>query len=33
MGFLSNLFGGNKEDKAQHDALALINRIIEDEKF
>lgn len=33
MGFLTNLFGGNKEDKALREALALINRIIDDEKF
>ena len=33
MGFISNLFGGNKEDKALREALALINRIIEDEQF
>jgi len=33
MGFLSSLFGGNKEDKALREALALINRIIDDEKF
>jgi hypothetical protein len=33
MGFLSNLFGGNKEDKALREALGLINRMIDDEKF
>lgn len=33
MGFLSNLFGGNKEDKALRDALAHIHRILDDEKF
>lgn len=33
MGFLSNLFGGNKEEKALREALGLINRIIEDEKY
>lgn len=33
MGFLSNLFGGNKEDKALREAFDLINRMIEDEKF
>lgn len=33
MGFISNLFGGNKEDKALREAFALINRIIDDEKF
>jgi hypothetical protein len=33
MGFLSNLFGGNKEDKALREALGLINRIIQDEKY
>jgi len=26
MGFLSNLFGGNKEDKALREALAQIQR-------
>ena len=26
MGFLSNLFGGNKEDKALREALAHIQR-------
>lgn len=33
MGFLSNLFGGNKEDKALREAFAHINRIIDDEKY
>lgn len=33
MGFLSKLFGGNKEDKALREALGLIHRIIDDEKF
>lgn len=33
MGFLSNLFGGNKEDKALFEAMAHIHRIIDDEKF
>src|SRR3546814_14779075 len=33
MGFLSNLFGGNKEDKALREALAHIHRILDDEKF
>lgn len=33
MGLLSNLFGGNKEDKALHEAMAHIHRIIEDERF
>ncbi len=33
MGFLSNLFGGNKEESAIQQALAQIRRIIEDEKF
>jgi hypothetical protein len=32
MGFLSNLFGGNKEDKALREALAHIHRILDDEK-
>ena len=27
MGFLSNLFGGNKEDKALREAMAHIHRI------
>ena len=30
MGFLSNLFGGNKEDKALREALAHIHRILDD---
>ena len=33
MGFLSNLFGGNKEDKALREALAQIHRILDDEAF
>jgi len=33
MGFLSNLFGGNKEDKALREALAHIHRILMTEKF
>lgn len=33
MGFLSNLFGGNKESKAVREALSLIHRIIDDEKY
>lgn len=33
MGFLSNLFGGNKEDKALREAFAHIHRLIDDEKF
>lgn len=33
MGFLSNLFGGNKEDKALREAFAHIHRILDDEKF
>ena len=33
MGFLSNLFGGNKEDKALREALAHIHRILDDEAF
>lgn len=33
MGFLSNLFGGNKEDKALREALGQIRRILEDEQF
>lgn len=33
MGFLSNLFGSNKEDKALREALAHIHRILDDEAF
>lgn len=33
MGFLSNLFGENKEDPALRDALARIHRILNDEAF
>lgn len=33
MGFLSNLFGGNKEDSALRDAMAHIHRILDDEQF
>tara|TARA_R110001592_G_scaffold143304_1_gene365984 strand:- start:16423 stop:17067 length:645 start_codon:yes stop_codon:yes gene_type:complete len=33
MGFISKLFGGNKEDKALHEAFGQIRRILEDEKF
>jgi len=33
MGFLSTLFGGSMEDKELRDALALVNRIIDDETF
>lgn len=33
MGFLSNLLGGNKEDKALREALAQIHRILDDETF
>jgi hypothetical protein len=33
MGFLSNLFGRNKEDKALREALDFIKRMIDDEKF
>ena len=33
MGFLSNLFGGNKEDTALREALAQIHRILDDEAF
>lgn len=33
MGFLSSLFGGNKEEKALRDAFTHISRIIDDEKF
>lgn len=33
MGFLSNLFGGNKENKALREAFGLIHRVIDDEKY
>ena len=33
MGFMSKLFGGNKEDKALREAFEQIRRILEDEKF
>lgn len=33
MGFLSNLFRGNKEDAALREAFAHIHRILDDEKF
>jgi hypothetical protein len=33
MGFLSNLFGGSKEDKALKEAFEIIHRIIEDENY
>lgn len=33
MGFLSGLFGGNKEEKALREALSHIHRILDDEKF
>lgn len=33
MGLLSNLFGGNKEDKAVREALTQIHRILDDEAF
>lgn len=33
MGFLSKLFGENKEDKALREALAHIHRILDDEEF
>jgi hypothetical protein len=33
MGFISNLFGGNKEEKALREALGQIHRILEDEEF
>ncbi len=33
MGFLSKLFGENKEEKALREALSHIHRIIDDEKF
>lgn len=33
MGFLSGLFGGNKQDKALQEALGHIKKILEDEEF
>ena len=33
MGFMSKIFGGNKEDKALREAFEQIRRILEDEKF
>ena len=33
MGFLSKLFGGNKQDKELQDVLSMIHRIIDDEKY
>lgn len=33
MGFLSGLFGGNKQDKALREALGHIKKILEDEEF
>jgi hypothetical protein len=33
MGFISKLFGGNKEDNALRDALEKIRRILEDEQY
>lgn len=33
MGFLSSLFGGNKEEKALREALSHIHRILDDEEF
>lgn len=33
MGFLSNLFGGSKEDKAVREALAYIHRLLDDEQL
>ena len=33
MGFLSSLFGGNKDERALRDLMAHINRILDDEKF
>lgn len=33
MGFLSGLFGGNKQDKALQQAFEHIKRILEDEEF
>ena len=33
MGFISKLFGGNKEDKAPHEIFERIRLILEDEQF
>ncbi len=33
MGFLSVLFGGNKQDKALQQAFEHIKRVLEDEEF
>lgn len=33
MGFLSKIFGNNKEEKALREAFAQIQRILEDEKY
>lgn len=33
MGFLSRLFGENREDKDLREALAIVNRTINDENF
>ncbi|HOV78045.1 MAG TPA: hypothetical protein PLS24_08440 [Sedimentisphaerales bacterium] len=33
MGFLSSLFGGNKEEKALQEALRQVHRLIDDEKY
>jgi hypothetical protein len=33
MGFISNLFGGNKEEKALREAIGKIHRILEDEEY
>ena len=33
MGFISKLFGGNKEDKVLHEAFEKIQRILDDEQF
>jgi hypothetical protein len=33
MGFLSGLFGGNKQDKALQEAFEHIKRVLEDEEF
>ena len=33
MGFLSNLYGGRKEDKALRKVMAHISRILDDERF
>lgn len=33
MGFLSNLFGGNKEEKALKEAMEMVRRLVDDEQY